>query len=948
MLDTKYQEFYNQISTKLPKENIFTDKLHTLAYGTDASFYRLIPKIVIKTDNSKEVEEIIKLSNEMELSITFRAAGTSLSGQAISDSILIITSRKFTDFKLADDKSHIALQPALTGAQVNNLLAPYGKKIGPDPASINAAMIGGIAANNASGMCCGISQNSYKTLKSMKLIFADGTRLDTGSAQSKEEFRKTHGFFLIALKQMASKTCEDTQLKALIEKKFKIKNTCGYSINALVDFEDEFEILEHLIIGSEGTLAFIEEITYYTVEELKDKASALIYFKDVKEACNAVTKLKLAKEAKTINVEAVELMDRAGLASIENDPAMPEFIKTFNKDVTALLIETRAQDDKALDFQIKELEVLLEEFTVVRDIFFTKDVEEYTQYWKIRKGLFPAVGAVRETGTTVIIEDVAYPIEVLAEATLELQDLFKKHGYSEALIFGHALEGNFHFVFTQDFSIPSEVKRYDEFMNDVVTSVAVKYQGSLKAEHGTGRNMAAFIEVEWGKTAYSIMKRIKELFDPKSLLNPGVIINDDAQAHLKNLKGMPASNEIVDKCIECGFCEPTCPSNDLTLTPRQRIVINREISNLERLCLEDEAKEYKDLYQYDGIETCATCSLCASACPVNIDTGNLTKHLRTEQNSQRANGIANFVANNFSTTLSGMKIGLSGANLAHKVLGTASMESFTDTIRSWTGGKSAKWTTSMPRATSINTVFEQKESDKKVVYFPSCINRTMGLSSASKEEKELFETTVELLQKAGYQIIFPENLPNLCCGMPFSSKGFNEAADTKSQQLQTALLNASEFGTYPILCDTSPCTKKMIESFTYDLSVYEPIEFALEFLKEELDFNPINEAITIHSTCSSREMGLDSKFKQLADLCSTNVIIPADVKCCGFAGDRGFNFPELNKSALIKLKEQTAGAKMAFSTSKTCEIGLSEESGLDYNSIFYLINQVSKAKNKSI
>ncbi len=459
---------------------------------------------------------ILELANSMELSVTFRAAGTSLSGQAITDSILVVTSRSFRDFRLSDDKSEISLQPALTGQEANNILAPFSKKIGPDPASINAAMIGGIAANNASGMCCGIADNSYKTLKSMKLIFQDGSRLDTGCESSKAEFRKTHGDFLKELKQIAIDTVNDEELRAKIERKFKIKNTCGYSLNALIDFEDEFEILQHLIIGSEGTLAFIEEITYKTVEDLKDKASALIYFKNVKEACNAVTKIKLAREANKITVDAVELMDRAGLRSIENDPAMPEFIKEFDNEVTALLIETRAINDETLDTQIKELETLLEEFEVKRDIYFTKDVAEYTLYWKIRKGLFPAVGAVRETGTTVIIEDVAYPIEVLADATLELQELFKKHGYKEALIFGHALEGNFHFVFTQDFAIEEEVKRYDAFMNDVVNSVAVKYQGSLKAEHGTGRNMAAFIEVEWGKTAYSMMKRIKLFLIQKS------------------------------------------------------------------------------------------------------------------------------------------------------------------------------------------------------------------------------------------------------------------------------------------------------------------------------------------------------------------------------------------------------------------------------------------------
>ena len=945
MLETKYQNFYDQISKKISIKKIFTDKLHTLAYGTDASFYRLIPKIVIKTDNAKEVQDIIELSHSMNLSITFRAAGTSLSGQAISDSILIVTSRNFSKFKIAPDASFISLEPALTGAQVNGLLARYSKKIGPDPASINAAMIGGIAANNASGMCCGISQNSYKTLKSMKLIFADGTKLDTACEISKNEFRKTHGEFLKELKSFSDDTKNNKELRAKIERKFKIKNTCGYSLNALIDFEDEFEVLEHLIIGSEGTLAFIEEITYYTVEDLKDKASALIYFKNMKEACNAVTKLKLARDAKTINIEAVELIDRAGLASIENDSAMPSFIKDFDENITALLIETRAISDEQLDIQTIQIEELLKEFEVVKQIFFTKDVAQYTLYWKIRKGLFPAVGAVRKTGTTVIIEDVAYPIEHLAEATLELQELFKKHGYKEAIIFGHALEGNFHFVFTQDFSHKKEVKRYDDFMNDVVHSVAVKYQGSLKAEHGTGRNMAAFVELEWGSDAYMMMKKIKNLFDPRGLLNPGVIINDDKEAHLKNLKTLPATNPIVDKCIECGFCEPTCPSNELTLSPRQRIVINREISRLENIGLYKEAKEYKKLYQYDGIETCATCSLCSSACPVNIDTGSLTKHLRAEQASESSKSIANFVANNFSSTLKGIRVGLHSANFIHKVLGTASMETFTQTFRDLSKNTLPKWTETMPKSTNIDMYFEQKVSDKKVVYFPSCITRSMGLNSISKEEKQLFTVTVELLQKAGYQILFPHNLSDLCCGMPFSSKGFKEAVQTKSSQLEEELLNISEFGEYPILSDTSPCTKKMMESFSHDLNIYEPIEFALEFLTKDLEFTAINEPITIHTTCSSRKMGLEDKFKKLAQLCSTEVIIPSDVKCCGFAGDRGFNFPELNKSALRHLKEQTAGAKMAFSTSKTCEIGLSNESGLDYNSIFYLVNKVTKSKN---
>jgi len=943
MLDGKYLEFFERVSNKIDKTRIFTDKLHTLAYGTDASFYRLLPKIVIKADNANEVQYLIEQAHHLNVAVTFRAAGTSLSGQAISDSVLIITSRNFTNFKLAEDKSYISLEPALTGEQANNILKEYNKKIGPDPASINAAMIGGIVANNASGMCCGISQNSYKTLKSIKLIMSDGTRLDTSCKKSKKSFKKKHGKFLENLKDLSTKTVNNKDLKELIEKKFKIKNTCGYSLNALIDYEDEFDILSHLIVGSEGTLAFIEEVTYNTVEDYPNKASALIFFKNIEDACNAVSKIKLAKDANSITVDAVELMDNKALKTVQDKDGMPSYLKEFDDKVTALLVETRASKKENLEIQTKEIEEILSNFKTVRPIEFTSKVEEYTLFWKIRKGLFPAVGAVRKIGTTVIIEDVAYPIESLAEATLELQSLFKKHNYDEALIFGHALEGNFHFVFTQDFNDEKEIKRYDDFMNDVTQSVAVKYQGSLKAEHGTGRNMAAFIELEWGKTAYKMMESIKNLFDPTGILNPGVIINYDKEAHLKNLKPLPQTNDLVDTCIECGFCEPMCPSNAITFTPRHRIVVNREISRLEAIGEQSEAKELKEAYVYDGLETCATCSLCSTSCPVGIDTGALTKYLRHERITPTQDKIASFVANNFSTTLKGMNFGLKSANFVHSLIGTSIMSGVTSGFRKVIG--TPKWSPTLPSGNSINLKFSNKASDKKIVYFPSCISRTMGQSSFSQEDKSVYDVTVELLQKAGFEIILPGNIDNLCCGMPFSSKGFFKQAEQKSSELEKALLEVSNNAEYPVLCDTSPCTKKMHESFISDIKIYEPIDFCLNYVVNELEFTKIDDAITIHTTCSSRKMGLHEKFINLANKCSNNVIVPSDVKCCGFAGDRGFNFPELNKSALRNLKEQTKNAKYAFSTSKTCEIGLSEESGLDYNSILYLVNKCTTAKN---
>ncbi len=939
-LNGSYLEFYEKIIGVISKERVFIDALHTLAYGTDASFYRLVPKIVIWANDSNEVKKILRLSSSLSLPIVFRAAGTSLSGQAITDSILLVTSRDYRGKKISDDHSLVTLEPSVVGADANDFLLPYGKKIGPDPASISCAMIGGIAANNASGMCCGVADNSYKTLYGMKILFYDGSELDTTDKKSRENFLNTHGMMVESINQLHIKIRKNRALRDKIIRKFKIKNTCGYSLNALVDFEDPIDIIAHLMIGSEGTLGFIKDITYKTVPEYRDKASALMIFKDIKDACDAVIKMKLRCRQ---SVNAAEIMDRAALRSVENKEGMPSFLETLEQSATAVLVETRAASKEELKNNIQTILNELQDFNPIRPLKFTDIPSEYNLYWDIRKGLFPAVGAMRKAGTTVIIEDVAYPIEDLADATLELQAMFKKYGYSEAIIFGHTLEGNLHFVFTQSFDDEKEIKRYEEFMAEVANQVALKYKGSLKAEHGTGRNMAPFVELEWGEDAYKLMKEIKYIFDPKKLLNPGVILNDDKKIHLKNFKAMPITDELIDACIECGYCEPKCPSNFLTLTPRQRIVSNRYMTTLKSSGRIEELKEFQKLYQYDGLETCTTCQLCSVSCPIDIDTGNLTKKLREKQIGKLRHKIAWSIANNYGTVLSVGRFTLSAIKGINRVIPDNTMQSMSRGLRSLSNNAMPLWSSSLPKGEKFKikrTILNAKE---KVVYFSSCINRTMANPRAKKDEPSISEIVVILLERAGYEVIIPKNMDSLCCGMPFSSKGYKKEGKSKSHELEIALRDASENGKYPILCDMSPCSKTIEQNFPSDLKVYDTVEFITKFLATKLKFVQVDDPIVIHTTCSTRKSGLADEFEKVAHMCSSNVTVPKSVSCCGFAGDRGFTFPQLNESALRHLKEEIPKeVKYAFSTSKTCEIGLSEHSGLDYKSIFYLVERCTR------
>lgn len=936
-MEYNYQQLKNMLATRLAQDRIFTEEAQLLAYGTDASFYRLIPKMVVRLKNLDEVIFTIQACDQLNIPCTFRAAGTSLSGQAVSDSVLITLTDDWREHQIYDDGHKITLQPGVIGADANKYLASFGRKIGPDPASINTCKIGGIAANNASGMCCGTAQNSYRTVDSMKLVFADGTLLDTASEESIVAFEHKQPELISGIKNLCTDVRNNVELAQRIRHKYRLKNTTGYSLNALVDYSDPIEVIKHLMIGSEGTLGFIAEITYNTVIEHPYKASALIVFSSIEEASQAVT--ALAKDP----VSAVEMMDGRAMHSVADKPGMPDFIQHLNLEAGTLLIESHASNQATLNQQCNAIMQTIAQFNVIESVAFTTDAHTVATLWGIRKGMFPAVGAVREVGTSVIIEDVAFPVENLAAGVRDLQQLFDQFHYGEAIIFGHALEGNLHFVFTQGFESPDEIQRYGDFMDAVAELVAVKYKGSLKAEHGTGRNMAPYVELEWGKDGYALMQQIKALFDPHGILNPGVIINDDPQSHIKNLKPMPKADDLIDRCIECGFCEPVCPSRTLTLSPRQRIVLYREIQRREAAGETAKSAALRDVFEYQGLDTCAATGLCADRCPVDINTGDLVKKLRTAK-YQKFTPIARWTADHFTATTKMVNVGLKANELAQKVLGEKTVGKMTNGIRNLTGGRTPIWMPEMPTSNrhQPKNIKAHTGVNKKVVYLPSCASRTMGQQAGNTDSRPLTEVTTSLIKKAGFDIIIPEPLSNQCCGMPYDSKGMTALAEQKSQQLEDALWQASEQGKWPVLMDTSPCAKRSIEQFTQPMEILEPTGFVLKYLLDYLSISPIEETVMLHVTCSSRRMGLENSMLKLANACASEVVIPEHIQCCGWAGDKGFTTPELNAAAVHPLKEQVPNnCTRGFSNSRTCEIGLSHHSGIPYQSILYLVDEAT-------
>lgn len=982
MENSKYITFVREASKWLPQDRIYTDELRRLAWGTDAGFYRLIPQIVVRSDNENEIVSLLKLASSLDLPVTFRAAGTSLSGQSISDSILIVAGKHWEKYSISADHSQITLQPGIIGQRVNQLLAPYGRKFAPDPASVKSAMVGGIVMNNASGMNCGTHANSDKVMVSARMVLIDGTVLDTGDAVSRTRFETSHREFVDRICRLRDEIRANKALTERILYKYSIKNVTGLNLLPFVRFDDPFDIIAHLMVGSEGTLAFLSEVTMQTEYDYPCKASAMLYFKTIKEACRAVVKMKQMNQGE-IKVHSAELLDYKSLSSVD-DPVYLRYKGEVASSVwpgvepgdetglTAVLTETKARTPEELKQNISLIEEALTEFATYTPVHFTDNPAEYGPYWAIRSGIFPSVGGTREPGTTCLIEDVAFHINDLPEATAQLQQLIARHGYHDACIYGHALEGNYHFIINQRFDSEQEVQRYEALMNDVKTLVVDQYDGSLKAEHGTGRNMAPFVAYEWGEEAFGFMKAVKQLFDPKGLLNPGVIFNDDPKCFIRHFKPLPllggqatqgidpkeaeraiAINRQLNKCIECGFCEVNCVSCGFSISSRQRIVIRREITRLaqsgenpERLSL------LKKQYQYLGNETCAGDGLCSMSCPMGINTGDLTHLVRQELLPAQSTGykMGRYAAEHFAGVKDSLRPLLSFANLGHSLIGTSAMSALTRGLHRALG--IPQWTPAMPKAYRVDASLlqpqaKQTEATRKVVYFPSCINQTMGLAKKSVVEQPLVNKMVALLHKAGYEIIFPTHMEKLCCGTIWESKGMMDIADRKVAELEAALWEASEQGRYPVLCDQSPCLHRMRECIKR-MKLYEPAEFISTFLQDRLQFHPTDRPVAVHITCSMRRMGLADTIVNLARLCSTQVFVPEEVGCCGFAGDRGFTHPELNAYALRKLRPQIEEQhiQIGYSNSRTCEIGLTTNAGIPYVSIAYLVDECTTAKNQ--
>ncbi len=940
-------------NSTIAPNRVMTDALMTYAYSADASSYRLVPAVVVIVNSEDEVRAVIAAARAEKLPLTFRAAGTSLSGQAMTTGVLAVLGDGFKQMRILDEGDRIVLGPAIIVAQANRALKQFNRKLGPDPASQATCKIGGVVNNNSSGMCCGVAYNTYHTLQRLRVMLVDGTVLDSGDPASVAAFRKSHAKLLDGLHQLHHEVMANTELVALIRHKYRIKNTVGYSINALVDFHDPIDILVHLIVGSEGTLGFVSEVTYRTIPDHPFKLTGLIPFPDPHSAGRAISRLANGGVQSTEGVTAAEYIERRALQTVEHLPAIQPFVHLLGPNSPVILIDVTAPDAATLAVERAKAEAILSEEGAT-DLNFSDDEARSNALWDVRKGFFASGGAARPKGTAMMTEDVAAPIDRLADFVIDMRKLLDDHGYEDAIIFGHALAGNLHFQMSDNFAEPGSAEKFDVFNRDLCELVSVRYGGSLKAEHGTGRAIAPFVEREWGSAAYAIMQRIKPLFDPEALLNPGVLINPNPTLHIENLKLMPLADPVVDLCIECGFCEPACPSHQLTMSPRQRIATTREMARLRRSGEDnDRLAEMEESFGYAGLYTCAAGNVCAGRCPVGIETGTMVVQERARRQSDGNRRIAGSAGRHTRAIESGLRTGVATQALSRRIIGDGATDAIagamrkvlrtprvSPALRPGPGAPKAQAGRELrdnPKTTGFPVPIATQTANR-VVYFPACPTRMFGANPTEYDLLPAPQAMIALLERAGFEVIVPDGLDGQCCGQPFLSKGFPEQSLEVGNRLTERL---APFGAR-ILTDASTCAKHLKEHHG-EVTTADSAEFLLAEVLPKLTVMRRIPAVAVHHNCSAQRMKEQASIMGVAAACAETVAPLDTVSCCGYAGDKGLFAPELNKWATRFVKNDIpANCTVGVSTVSTCATGLSEHAGIPFVSLASLLEYATR------